>query len=56
MLVTMLLSYADDDTMGDLVVARCRCRVMLATALPGRLGRDAMYMLSHAGDNVAESC
>jgi hypothetical protein len=27
---------------GDLVVMRCRCRVMLVTALPVRLGRDVM--------------
>jgi hypothetical protein len=25
-------------------------------ALPGRLGRDAIYGLSHAGDGASESC
>jgi hypothetical protein len=28
--------------LGDLVAAQCICRVMLATALLGRLGRGAM--------------
>jgi hypothetical protein len=31
------------------------CRVMPVTALPGRLGRGAIYMSSHAGDDATEA-
>jgi hypothetical protein len=37
---------------GDMAAMRCRCRVMLETALPGRLGHGAMLMPSHAGDGA----
>jgi hypothetical protein len=65
MLVTMLVSHAGDDADGatwpqhDEDVESCwqRCyRVMLATVLPGRHDRGAMYMSSHVGDNAVESC
>jgi hypothetical protein len=63
--VTMLLSHAADGAAGatwprrDVDVGSCWrqcCRVMLATALPGRHGRGAMEMLSHAGNNTIVSC
>jgi hypothetical protein len=71
MLTTVLSSLAGDDVMSklsqveatglwrDVNVESCWrqcCRVMLATALSEQLVRGAMYMLSHAGDNAAESC
>jgi hypothetical protein len=40
----------------NLVVARCRYQVMLAKALPRRLGHGVMQMSSHAGDSAIESC
>jgi hypothetical protein len=35
---------------------RRRCRGMLEMALPRRLGRDAMSMLTHAMDGAVKSC
>jgi hypothetical protein len=32
------------------------CRVMLATTLPGQLGRNVMKMPSHAGDSATKAC
>jgi hypothetical protein len=52
-----LLSHVDDGAAGAmLVMARCRCRVILVMVLPKQLGRDAMCMLSHASDDSVESC
>jgi hypothetical protein len=65
MLVMVLSSHAGNGAAGatwprrDVNVESCwrwRCRVMLVMALPGRLGYDAMSMLSHAGDGATESC
>jgi hypothetical protein len=42
---------------GDSAVESCKrrhCRVMLAIALPRRLGRNVMSMLSHAADGAAK--
>jgi hypothetical protein len=55
--VTMLPSHSHDDAVETTWPrARCRCRVMLVTMLPRRLGLGTMWMLSHADDNAAESC
>jgi hypothetical protein len=52
-----LLSHVDDGAAGAmLVMARCRCRVILVMVLPKQPGRDAMCMLSHASDDPVESC
>jgi hypothetical protein len=40
----------------DLVVERCRCRVMLVAVLPSRLGLGVMSLSSHTGNGAAESC
>jgi hypothetical protein len=36
-------------------MARCLCRVMLAMALPRRLGNGVMLLPSHAGDGATEA-
>jgi hypothetical protein len=64
MLVTVMLSHAGDgaaevnwpwrDVDAEPCLRWCY-RVMLATALPGRLGPGVMQMSSHAGDNATES-
>jgi hypothetical protein len=41
---------------GDLAVARCRCRVMLATKLPSHEGNDAVGATWPRRDVDAESC
>jgi hypothetical protein len=41
---------------GNWAVMRCRCRVILAMALPRQLGCGEMSMLSHAVNGIAESC
>jgi hypothetical protein len=40
---------------GDLVVARCRCLVVLAMVLVRYVGCGAMSLLSHAGDVATEA-
>jgi hypothetical protein len=60
----VLLSHAGDaatevtwpqhDVDGESCWRQC-CRVMLATALPRRLGRDVMSMPSHDGDGVVKA-
>jgi hypothetical protein len=64
MLAIMLPSHANDDAAGvtwlqrDVDVKSCwrqNCRVMLATTLPGRLGRDVMKMSNHVGDGAVEA-
>jgi hypothetical protein len=37
----------------ELLMARCRCRVMLATMLPGQLDRGAMMVPN--GDDAVET-
>jgi hypothetical protein len=52
-----LLSHADDGAAeAMLVMARCRCRVILVMALSKRLDRCVMSMSSHADDDSAKSC